>query len=226
MVLYLRPAKFHLCTLRLEFVPSPLSLFINDLSLSVRDSKFHFYADDSQIYLSGRRGDLEGLAARVNSELAVILNWSQVNGLLLNPRKSQAMLIINRNSLRNPPQLLLGAEPIDWSSSVKDLGIFSEVCSKVYTTLHRLRLLKYLTPRHVRLKICKSLILPFIYYVAVFCTNLRERDARRLEVAFNCCIRYVFNIRRFDHISSHREVLLAYLLNLRLKIANVFLQTY
>jgi Reverse transcriptase (RNA-dependent DNA polymerase) len=105
---------------------SPLlfSLFINDRYLSLRDSKFHFYADDLQIYLSGRRGDLSGFAARVNSELAVILNWFQINGLLLNPRKSQAMLIINRNSPRNSTQLMLGAEPIDWSSSVKDLGIF------------------------------------------------------------------------------------------------------
>jgi hypothetical protein len=110
------------------------------------------------------------------------------------------MAIINRNFPRNPPQLLLGAEPIDWSSSVKDLGIFvdsrlnfsrhlSEICSKVYTTLHRLRLLKYLTPRHVRLKLCKSLILPFFYYGAVFCTNLHDRDARWLEVAFNSYIR-------------------------------------
>jgi hypothetical protein len=84
----------------------------------------------------------------------------------------------------------------------------SEVCSKVYATLHRLRLLKYLTPRHVRLKLCKSLTLPFFYYGAVFYTNLRERDACRLRVVFNSCIRYIFNIRRFDHISFHREVLL------------------
>jgi Reverse transcriptase (RNA-dependent DNA polymerase) len=200
---------------------SPLlfSLFINDLSGSLRDSKFHFYADDLQIYLTGKRGNLAGLANRVNSELAVILDWSRKNGLLLNPRKSQAMLIINRNSPRNLPQILLGSEPVEWGSSVKDLGIYvdsrlnfsrhvSDICSKVYTTLHRLRLLKYLTPRHIRLKLCKSLILPFFYYGAEFCTNLREQDARRLEIAFNSCIRYVFNIRRFDHISGYRDSLL------------------
>jgi len=200
---------------------SPLlfSLFINDLSAVLNDAKYHFYADDLQIYLSGMRGNVAGLATKVNLELAAILNWSRTNGLLLNPRKSQAMLIIDRNSPQNLPQILLGTDSIEWSSSVKDLGIFvdsrlnfsrhvSEVCSKVYTALHRLRLLKYLTPRHVRLKLCKSLILPLFYYGAVFCSNLRERDARRLEVAFNSCIRYVFNLRRFDHISSHRDTLL------------------
>ena len=112
------------------------------------------------------------------------------------------MLIINRNSPQNLPRILLGTNPIEWSNHVRNLGIYvdsrlnfsrhvSAVCSKVYATLHRLRLLKYLTPRHVRLDLCRSLILPAFYYGAVFCTNLRERDARRLEVAFNSCIRYV-----------------------------------
>ena len=200
---------------------SPLlfSLFINDLSSSLREAKFHFYADDLQIYLSGKRGNLGGLAARVNLELAAILDWSEKNGLLLNAKKSQAMLIINRNSPQNLPRILLGTNPIEWSNHVRNLGIYvdsrlnfsrhvSAVCSKVYATLHRLRLLKYLTPRHVRLDLCRSLILPAFYYGAVFCTNLRERDARRLEVAFNSCIRYVYNLRRYDHISSYRDVLL------------------
>lgn len=200
---------------------SPLlfSLFINDLSSLLQIAKFHFYADDLQIYMSGKRGDLDGLVARVNSELAVILDWSRENGLLLNPRKSQAMLIINRNSPRNRPRVLLGTEPIEWSDNVKDLGIYvdsrlnfsrhvSDVCSKVYSALSRLRLLKYLTPKHIRLKLCKSLILPHFYYGAIFCTNLRERDSRRLEVAFNSCIRYVFNLRRFDHITPYKDVLL------------------
>jgi Reverse transcriptase (RNA-dependent DNA polymerase) len=95
-------------------VLSPLlfSLFINDLSSALRVADFHFYADDLQIYVSGKRGDLNNLVRKVNSELAVISGWSRENGLLLNPRKSQAMLVINRNSPRHLPALSLGAEPI------------------------------------------------------------------------------------------------------------------
>jgi hypothetical protein len=79
----------------------------------------------------------------------------------LNPKKSQVMLVINRNS----PALFLGAEPIEWVDNIKDLGIYvdsrlnfsrhvSEVCRKAYAALHCLRLLKYLTPRHIRMKLC------------------------------------------------------------------------
>jgi chemotaxis signal transduction protein len=33
-------------------------------------------------------------------------------------------------------------------------------------------------------------------------------DNRRLQVVFNSCTRYVFNLRRFDHLSTHRDELL------------------
>jgi hypothetical protein len=50
----------------------------------------------------------------VNTKLAVILNWSKVNGFLLNAKKSQAMLIVNRNSPQYLSSLFLGTEPIEW----------------------------------------------------------------------------------------------------------------
>jgi hypothetical protein len=129
------------------------------------------------------------------------------------------MLIVTQNMPSSLPRLYLGSEPVEWSEAVRDLGIMidcrlnfnrhvTEVCSKVYSSLHRLRLLKYLTPRHVKMKLCKALILPFFYYGDVFCNNLRVHDARKLSVALNSCTRYVYNLRRFDHLGESRDVLL------------------
>jgi hypothetical protein len=69
-------------------IPSPLffSMFINDLCSCIRFSKFDFYADDLQMYLSGDRKDLDEMIAALNEDLAVISRWSAENGLLLNPR--------------------------------------------------------------------------------------------------------------------------------------------
>jgi hypothetical protein len=39
------------------------SMFVNCLSERIRHSKFHFYADDLQIYLSGNRSLLDRLIA-------------------------------------------------------------------------------------------------------------------------------------------------------------------
>jgi hypothetical protein len=43
-------------------------MFVNCLSERIRHSKFHFYTDDLQIYVSGMV-DLDGLIARVNEDL-------------------------------------------------------------------------------------------------------------------------------------------------------------
>jgi hypothetical protein len=69
-------------------------MFINDLCSCIRFPKFYFYADDLQIYLSGDKKDLDVMISALNEDLATILQWSVENELLLNPRKSQVVLII------------------------------------------------------------------------------------------------------------------------------------
>jgi hypothetical protein len=55
------------------FVPSSLFfMFVNCLSERIRHSKFHYYADDLQIYLSGNRSDLDGLIARMHKDVEAI----------------------------------------------------------------------------------------------------------------------------------------------------------
>jgi hypothetical protein len=92
---------------------------------------------------------------------------SAENGLLLNPRNSQAILISNSAVGMVLPSLFLSTEEIPWCDAVTDLGVVmdgrlrfdrqvTKVCSRVYATLHGLRLLKFLTPKRVRLKLCKA----------------------------------------------------------------------
>jgi hypothetical protein len=55
----------------------------------------------------------------------------------------------------------------------------------------------------------RSLIVPiFLYTEVVYCPSLTGAKFRRLELAFNACTRYVYGLRRFDHIS---ELLFEYL---------------
>jgi hypothetical protein len=73
--------------------------------------------------LSGNRSDLDGLIARVNEDLEAIHRWSIENGLLLNPAKSQAILVSN-----SPPELpltllFLGDNVLKWKDVLTDLGL-------------------------------------------------------------------------------------------------------
>jgi hypothetical protein len=112
------------------------------------------------------------------------------------------------------PSLFLGTS----CDAVTDLGVVidgrlrfdcqvTKMCSTVYATLHRLRLLTFLTPERVRLKLCKALFLPYFFYCDVVFSH-----SRRLEVASNSCTRYEFNLRHNDHLSTRRNELLGVLL--------------
>jgi hypothetical protein len=87
------------------------SFFLSSSIICVLEffSNFHFYAGDLQIYLSGDRKDLDGIVFALNEDLVAITRWAAEKGLLLNPRKSQEILISNSAvSMVLPNSLFLG----------------------------------------------------------------------------------------------------------------------
>jgi hypothetical protein len=129
-------------------------MFIDSLRFVIRHCQFHFYADDLQIYLSGDKNDIDGITARVNEDLEAIFRWSAETGLTLNASKTQAMLISNDSPVSPLPNLFLGGVLLDWRDVVLNLGLLidSKLLFVRHGALHRLRLLKFMTPKVVRLK--------------------------------------------------------------------------
>jgi hypothetical protein len=89
-------------------------MLINGPCLSSRFAKFHFYADDLQIYLSRDGKDLSGIISALKDDLSSISRWAVENYLSLNPRKSQAILISNSNVGLVMPHLFMGTEKLQW----------------------------------------------------------------------------------------------------------------
>jgi hypothetical protein len=107
------------------------------------------------------------------------------------------MLIVNRNQLQYIPPLFLGTEPMS-----RDLRILVFMSTNVKILVAMLqRSIGFACLNILKLKLCKDLLLPIFYYDDILCTNLRK-------VAFNSCTRYMFDLRRFDHRSLHRNALL------------------
>jgi hypothetical protein len=114
------------------------------------------------------------------------------------------------------PSSFLGTKKIPWCDAVTDLRVVidgrlrfdrqvTRVCSRVYAALHRLRLLKFLTPKRVRMKLCNALLFLYFFYCDIVFPHLSFVDIRRLQVAFNSCTRYVFNLRRYDPLIHTQE---------------------
>jgi hypothetical protein len=75
------------------------------------------------------------------------------------------------------------------------------VVSHSFSNLRLFYRFKRYTSRDLRIYLVRSLIVPiFLYFDVVYFSSLTGTEFRRLELAFNACTRYVYGLRRFDHI--------------------------
>jgi hypothetical protein len=91
---------------------------------------------------------------------------------------------------------------------------------RVYGTLNLLNRFKRSTTTDLRLYLVRALIMPIVLHTdVVFFLCLISTALNRLQLAFNSCVRYVFGLRRFDHISEFESAILGCPLFTRLLIS-------
>jgi hypothetical protein len=108
----------------------------------------------------------------------------------------------------------MGGATIPFCTRVKSLGLtinsrfawddqINIVCRRVYFTLKRLWTTASLTPVGTRLQLARSLVVPLFLYCDVIFSKVAVGLRDRLRLAYNSCARYVFGIRRSEHISGY-----------------------
>ena len=73
--------------------PLLFSIYINDISDSLKHCKYHLFADDMQIYLHTDKMTLNDTITKVNEDLDSLLTWTRKYGLKLNAEKSQTVIM-------------------------------------------------------------------------------------------------------------------------------------
>ena len=183
----------------------------------------YLHADDLQCYISSPISNITKAIETLNLDLQNICNWAQVNGLRVNPSKSkfiaiasrQLMSSININAL---PEVVFNNTSIPLSTSVKNLGIILNqnltweehvniICRRAYAALHSLYRLKNFLPQTIKKTLVQSLVLTHLDYCDIALIDIPDELSRRLQRVQNACIRYIFNVKRYDHISPYRREL-------------------
>jgi Reverse transcriptase (RNA-dependent DNA polymerase) len=205
--------------------PILFSIFINDLMNVIMFSQCHMYADDAQLYISGERSDIARTIEKLNADVSSIWNWSQQNGLCLNPDKSQAVIIsLQAFPTENIPPIILNGSVVPYYDKVKDLGLIlnsgltwrdqvNSIIQKIYATLRRLWTLADILPISTRKKLVIALINPFFMNYDVIFSKASIGLTNRLRIALNSCARFIFNISPGEHISELAEQILGLPLN-------------
>lgn len=199
--------------------PILFSVFINGISSSL-DSNHHLYADDLQIYLATHFDSFSDAICKINDDLSRISCWTKAHGLLVNASKSQAIIIGSSHFISKVrdsvmPNVIFNGSIIPYSSTVTNLGVtfdqhlswaahVDNISKKIFSSLHSLKRLQNFLPFNTKVMLAKSLLLPIIDYADVVFLDASVELVNRLERLQNMCIRFIFGLRKFDHISEFR----------------------
>lgn len=205
------------------------SLFINNLVSYIRFSKVILFADDVQIYIECDISAITNGIAIINNELTNIIQYGSDYGIKIHPSKTKAIIISSKHNLHrlkydDLPRITIDNNKIEFVNEVRNLGYYlnrilssethiDTIRKKVYGSLNSIRPLKRLLPSAVKLQLVKTLIYPIIDYMDIIYHEFGVRvhgtlgDGDRLEKLLNCCIRYILNIKKQEHITPYRKQL-------------------
>lgn len=195
--------------------PILFCMYVNDLPKICTNVSIHLYADDVQFYLSRPPGLIEDLVCRINEDLSAIYGWSVANRLLLNAAKTQLILISSSSfDTETIPPIFLSDNRLSFVDNITTLGFklnrnlscsnhINYIVGRIYGGLRKLWLSQAFTPLETRLKLLKTLIIPLICYAETVYCKLDSVSQNKLQVAFNNSVRYVYGLRRYDHITQY-----------------------
>lgn len=202
--------------------PLLFSLFVNSITAVFKNCSFHMYADDLQLYLSTFVENFNEALELVNSDLQSLLEWTSMFGILPNPKKFQAITIgssvlLSRLDLVSL-NLVFNQTLIPFTETVKNLGVIIDstlswgphiqtIVKKCFSSLYALNKLRRLLPIHIKKLLCSTLIFPIVEYADIVYQSLNCQLKYKLQKIQNACVRFVFGLKKYDHVSISRESL-------------------
>ncbi len=196
--------------------PLLFSILVSDLRHCIQCSKYHMYADDTQLYTHSSVANLANTIASVNNDLCRIKGYSDHNGIKLNTSKSVYMILGSHRNMAKVatiqlPHIVIGNSIINRAPFVKNLGItFDEVLSwqkhiniciaKAYSKLRHIYRFKTFLSIDSKKILCETLVLSQFDYADAVYSNISSSLSNSIQKVQNSCLRYIFNIKKKDHV--------------------------
>lgn len=156
-------------------------IYINDLNNSTSKLSTILFADDTNLFCSGK--DLEELELLINEELARVQEWLMLNKLTLNVKKSNFVIFkSHKRKLKKHMSLKLNNEMLQWVEHTKFLGIIIDqhltwknhinyVTKKIIRTTGVLCRIRFYISQPLLRMLYYSLIYPHLYYGNIVWAN-------------------------------------------------------
>ncbi|XP_044575217.1 uncharacterized protein LOC123259023 [Cotesia glomerata] len=183
--------------------------------------KHGLFADDKYICLHFLFHQLHDAVWRVNVDAQSVADWARERGLEINISKTKAMILGSNSKLKqledmDLPPVVVNGVIIPYVNSTKCLGIHInrnlswnhhviQTVSKVNSALHCLKVRKNIFSTDIRKLLVSATILPLVDYCSVVLVDSTSENDLKLQRAINCSIRFIFNLRRDEHITPYRR---------------------
>jgi hypothetical protein len=181
----------------------------------VKYSSIHMYADDIQIYYSFNLDERDMATRCINSDLQSLADVSLKHELVLNPTKSSTILFGSSSQLEKLHQfdVMINNTTISQVNEVKNLGLVMDntmryqnqvksYIKKAYANLKLIYPHRFFMTRVVKTLLCEALVLShFSYCSSVYNACLTQDMSNQVQRAQNSCLRLIYGIRKYEHIS-------------------------
>ena len=201
--------------------PLLFTVLVSDLKDAIKRGRYHLYADDTQLYYTCKVDEANETIDQINSDLANISNFSQKNCLKLNAGKSKFIVIGSRPNLKklksiNLNEIKLDNKVIEREFEVKNLGVmFDETLSwarhvnltvaRAYGKLKNVFRFKKFLNQKSKQNISETYILSNFNYGDILLQNMTKQLQEKIQKVQNRCIRFIFGLRKYDHVSHFRK---------------------
>lgn len=199
------------------------SLYINKICSSVIFSSSMLYADDMQLYVHFEINQVNNAVNMINADLNSLFLWCKDHGLNLNIKKCKPIIFGTARCLSSLdfnaiPCVSIDGELLNYESNILNLGLkmsnnlswsdqVDTVCKKVYRSLYQLKHLCFKPSLEIRKKLVSTLIFPIIDYAMVAYCDINSELTGKLQKAQNSCVRYIYNLRLFEHVTPYYKEL-------------------
>ena len=173
---------------------------------------YHFYADDTQLYLCIEPSSIHDLIFSVEQCITEVKHWMHVNKLKLNDEKTE-IILINPKKYDIPfDHLNVGTESIDFAESAKNLGVyidqdlsmkchFSNLSKAIYLEIRRLKTMSRFVNETCLKTLATSFILSRLDYCNALFKNLNDYQIQSLQKLQNFAAKVILNKTLYDHVT-------------------------
>ena len=193
------------------------SIFANDLHLHMPDTvRMVQFADDTQIWTTGKKQDLPQLISRIESALHGMFDWFCDHGMKVNADKTEFMIFGTRQMLRDFPgdvKVNFIGSKITCSNQARNLGVIFDrnltfqphvdhLVPKCTGILIALNQAKHVIPTGTLINLITALVFSTVRYCMSVYGTCNQAQIHRVQKLINFAARVLSGRRKYQHVSD------------------------